>query len=118
MIYRETIWKDGDVAVVEVIPLASENIPIDFSRFRFRMAMQGMDESGPIRVSCDVPLAAYNVVEAIDIARGMKASKEAELTKELTKKIESVWREKINATTNMKDVDLPKIEEEQGPSER
>ena len=118
MICRETIWKDGDVSMVEVLPLSGENLPISFSRFRFRMSMQHVVEGGAIQVACDVPIQAENVVDAMAKARIIHPLKEKELTAQLTSKLESMWRDKVNGTATTHPIDIPKIEEEQGPSER
>jgi hypothetical protein len=117
MIYRETFWKMGDVTVVEVIPLSGQNIPVDYSRFRFRMAYQHILSSGPVVVSCDVPIRVDNVVDAMEYAVKIKPEKERELSLKLSMEVGKVMEKEVN-NTSVRSLDIPKVEEDSRPSEK
>jgi len=99
MIYRETYWRDGDVAVVETIPLSGENLPIDFARFRYRTTFQHILASGPVTRSCNIALKADNVVDAMAEAAVIKPIKDRELSDGLAADVNRTLVDEINATT-------------------
>lgn len=119
MIYRETHWKRGGVAVVEVIPLAGQPLPEDFRRFRFRMAYQHILASGPVIKGCDIGLSADNVVQAIEEAEKLKPLKEIELQNALGAEVTRVLQSEANKAVGHNNVpDVPKLEEEGKVSEK
>lgn len=118
MIYRETIWKEGDVAVVEVIPLATSNIAISFSRFRMRASMQHVMENGIVQASYDVPIEAEDVADAIEKAKALKPLKDKELVADLSSKLERMYRDQVNAAAAGRVAGMPRIAEDNGVSER
>lgn len=111
MIYRETIWRDDRVAIVEVIPLAGQSIPMTFCRFHFRLSQQAILHSGPIIKSIDVGLKSQTVPEALDEAAGMREVQERKLSEELAKEMNRVMMEEMNAVSTAKPA-MPKLEEE------
>jgi len=96
MIYRETFWKNDKVTVVEIIPLAGQETPSDYKRFRFRTSFQSMLSSGPVICSCDVGLQASNILEAMVEAEKIRPIKEKELMAQLKREVEQIMLDETN----------------------
>lgn len=114
MIYRETVWRDERVSIVEVIPLAGQDVPPNFRRFHFRSSMQAILSSGPVIKTVDVPLRAENLIAAMDEGAAMKDEQERKLSNELVAEVNRMMVEETNLlSSRMTMPSVPVLEEEE-----
>ena len=95
MIYREQMWRKGNVGIVEIIPADGYELPPTFKRFRLRVSAQGFTHVGPVTSARDVILGGDNLKDAMAEAEQRFQQEQDGIMEELSKEMSRIMQAEL-----------------------